>query len=234
MRRAPFLLAWGLLAGLLLVLPWGPLAADGLKDQVEDLARRHRFQLLGADVIADAPERVVDGDLDRRLAGLLDGFNHMILRDAAGRIETVRVTGLKGAAPPDRSFKVTVRTQRRGTGHFLEAVVMGQRPVRKRISMMVDTGASMVILPTSMMADLGFAEDDLHQAFLQTANGEVLGYTAKLRLVEVGRAIERDVPVAFVDDLLLGDNRLLGMSYLGRYVITVDDAANTLSLQKPE
>ncbi len=40
----------------------------------------------------------------------------------------------------------------------------------------------------------------------------------------------RDVAVSFIDDERLGGIMLLGMSYLGRYGLTIDDDNNLITL----
>jgi len=207
-----------------------------LRAQLEALADAHRIRLDGAQRVLDGPPRSAAGSLEAQLAVLLDGHNYVIQRDASGAITAVIVSGERSAAPPP-ARRVSVKTVRLGSNHFVEAVVMGERPVRTRLRLMLDTGASQVVLPKSMIEELGYGRPgnhDLLEAVLQTANGPVSGYLAKLRAVEVGPALETDVDVAFIDDDLLGGNKLLGMSFLGRFVVTLDDASGTLGLDVPD
>lgn len=207
----------------------GGAPAANLRAQIEALAAVHGFRLEGARRIEQAPPVRVTGSLDERIMDLLTDHDFAIVRDGNGIITKVLVSGIKNP-PPDPAIRVSVKTVRRGTGHYLDAVIMGRRPVRLKVSLLVDTGASMIVLPSSMMDDLGYTDSDLTDAVLQTANGEIPGRTGLLRHVEVGRAVSRDVAVAFVDDERLGDKMILGMSFLSRYVIIINDAANVLSL----
>jgi aspartyl protease family protein len=203
-----------------------------LRAQIQALVAAHGIQLEGANRIQDAPSRDTSGEFEARLRTLLDEHNFVIHRDVNGTITSVIVSGQRREAPePVRH--VSIKTVRRGSNHFVEAVVIGERSARTPVRLMLDTGASQVVLPKSMIEELGYAKagnNDLRQAVLQTANGAVDGYIGTLRRIEVGQAAETDVEVAFIDDELLGGNKLLGMSFLGRYVVTLDDAAATLGL----
>ncbi len=53
-----------------------------------------------------------------------------------------------------------------------------------------------------------------------------------LTSVEFGQAVERDVAVTFIDDSRLRGTMLLGMSFLGRYRLTIDDADNRITLSR--
>jgi len=202
-----------------------------LRAQIAALAKAHGFRIVGAERIDQAAPIEATGTLEDRIRLLLAGYNFAIVRGPSGGIAAVHVAGAKGP-PPELSAKISVKTLRRGANHFLDAVIMGQRPERRRVRLMVDTGASKVILPMSMIEPLGFRDDDLSDSTLQTANGEIPGKAGTLRSVEVGGAFRRDVAVAFVDDAGLGDNKLLGMSFLSRYIITIDDTANLITLEQ--
>ena len=202
-----------------------------LRAQIAALGKAHGFRIVGAQRIGQAAPVEATGTLEDRIRLLLAGYNFAIVRGPAGGIAAVHIAGAKGP-PPELSAKISVKTYRRGASHFLDAVIMGQRPERRRLRLMVDTGASKVILPMSMIEPLGFRDDDLSDATLQTANGEISGKVGTLRSVEIGGAFQRDVAVAFVDDAGLGDNKLLGMSVLSRYIITIDDTANLITLEQ--
>ena len=53
-----------------------------------------------------------------------------------------------------------------------------------------------------------------------------------VHFVEIGPEIVSDVEVAFVADEQLGDVRLLGMSVLGRYLVTIDDELDRITLER--
>jgi len=97
-------------------------------------------------------------------------------------------------------------------------------------SMLIDTGADRVVLPVSLMAALGLEPEELEQEQVQTANGVVEASIASLEAIWVGSKRIADVEVAFIDDQRLGGTALLGMSFLGRFNMTIDDAKNQLTL----
>jgi aspartyl protease family protein len=101
---------------------------------------------------------------------------------------------------------------RDGRGHFeVEARIEG-----RKLSFMVDTGASVIALTASDAARLG-----IHPAQrefvteVKTANGTVRAAPATLDKVEVGDLVVRDVAALVMPDEALSDN-LLGLSFLSR------------------
>jgi aspartyl protease family protein len=96
--------------------------------------------------------------------------------------------------------------------------------------LLVDTGASTVVLPNSMMEELGFKPNELRDGESQTAAGSVNVKLGQLYSVQVGHAHLRDVAVGFIDDDKLGEQPLLGMSFLGRFRLTIDDENNRVML----
>ena len=98
--------------------------------------------------------------------------------------------------------------------------------------MIVDTGATTIVLPSSLIERLGFIAGDLTDGLVETANRRVPGKKAVLTTVSIGETVERDVAVTFIDDSRLGGTMLLGMSFLGRYRLTIDDADSRITLSK--
>jgi aspartyl protease family protein len=109
-------------------------------------------------------------------------------------------------------------------------ILTGADGDRVTVPMIVDTGASTIVLPSSLIARLGFDEEALADGLMETANRRVKGKKAILASVEIGQAVQRDVAVAFIEDDRLGGAMLLGMSFLGRYRLTIDDAENRITL----
>ncbi len=106
----------------------------------------------------------------------------------------------------------SVIVPRDGRGHFqVDARIEG-----RKLSFMVDTGASVIALTASDAARLG-----IHPAQrefvteVKTANGTVRAAPVKLDEVEVGDLVVRDVAALVMPDEALSDN-LLGLSFLSR------------------
>ena len=95
------------------------------------------------------------------------------------------------------------------SGHYLVEAVVNGAPV----TLLVDTGASDIVLTLEDAERLGFQPRNLRytQRFA-TANGEVRGAPVVLREVRIGQFRQFDVP-ASVNEAPLGVS-LLGMSFL--------------------
>src|ERR1700694_2562712 len=95
-------------------------------------------------------------------------------------------------------------------GHFqIEARVDG-----RRLSFMVDTGASTIALTASAAARLGIhpAPRDF-TANVRTANGSVRAAPVRLNVIRVDGLVVRDVAALVIADEALSEN-LLGLSFL--------------------
>jgi aspartyl protease family protein len=121
-----------------------------------------------------------------------------------------RTRGLPRTAPQSAPVSVTLVADSRG--HFLvEPMVNGTR-----LRMMVDTGASLVVLPREDARRIGINPMPLDfRATVSTANGSVLVAPVVLKEIKVGDVTVRDVPAAVFPDnkLQIG---LLGMSFLSK------------------
>jgi aspartyl protease family protein len=106
----------------------------------------------------------------------------------------------------------SVSLPRGNGGHFwTEARIDG-----RRIELVVDTGASHIALRASDAARLGIHPVPRdYTAKVHTANGITLAALVRLRSVEVGGIVVRDLPALVHSDEGLGVN-LLGMSFLSR------------------
>jgi aspartyl protease family protein len=86
----------------------------------------------------------------------------------------------------------------------------------RRLSFMVDTGASVIALTESSAANIGIrpSRSD-YNAPVSTANGVVKAARARLDSVDIGGLEVRDVDAMVLPDGVLSEN-LLGLSYLSR------------------
>jgi clan AA aspartic protease (TIGR02281 family) len=214
-----------------LAFAMAPAAAEDLDAALQRLGRSHGFAVVGLDRLRGAEAREVQGEISSRIEALLADFNYAIERGPNGEIARVAVLGRKRhiAPPPDHA---TVATTRRGRHHVVEALVRGNAAAPLALPLMVDTGASMVVLPASLMAPLGFRADELKIATMQTANQPVEGRVGVLRSVSVGGMAASEVRVAFIEDPLLDGAMLLGMSYLAHFRFTIDDKSDRILLTR--
>lgn len=219
-----------LAAALALACLAGPALAETLWDQIEAVARDEDIAVEGLELLGDAPARpAAAGGPAERLRSLLVGYNYVLLHDPEGRPDRLRITGLKGPRPetPPRN---AVATLRRGPHHLVEATVTGPRGRRETVTLIVDTGATTVVLPESMIARLGFPPESLADGWARTANGPVPVKLATLPRLALGALQARDVAVSFIADERLDGQALLGMSFLERFRFTLDDEADRLIL----
>jgi aspartyl protease family protein len=145
---------------------------------------------------------------------LLAGYSY---RDELGRI-AYRIAG--ELSPPGASIGVeqgqagerAVRIRKRGDGHFVARVSVEGASV----SMLVDTGASTVVLRQSDARLLGVDTRNLRYTVpVQTANGLAYAAHARLREVSIGSITLRNVDALVAQPGALKES-LLGMSFLSR------------------
>ncbi|MGB5777220.1 MAG: retropepsin-like aspartic protease [Sedimenticolaceae bacterium] len=202
--------------------PYGNLAA-----QVEALAEQGGFSLVGLSRLEDVPARSVAGPPQQQLQVLLRGYNYVMTE------QKLIVLGKKRWAPPIPKDTV-LPTRRKGLHHVVDATVVGISEAELQVGLMIDTGASVSVLPLSMAAELGLLHDTMAEREVQTAKGKVQAKIGILTALRLGNQEITGVEVAFIEDAMLGGNRLLGMNVLGRYRIILDDQRNQLTLSPLE
>ena len=140
------------------------------------------------------------------------------------------------AVETDGPKTLTLKTSRNGPHHIIRAALVGPNGRTHMMSFIVDTGATDMVLPASMIAKLGFRESELSEESVQTANGVAYALRGQLRSVELGGPDNSDVvqrvPVMFLSDEDTGGQALMGMSVLRRYSMTIEDAEDRIILVK--
>lgn len=123
-------------------------------------------------------------------------------------------------APPGSTVAVettdtgerAVRVRRRPDGHFMARVAVNGSPV----TMLVDTGASTVVLRPADAERAGIALKDLAFSVpVQTANGTTYAAPARIRSISIGGIELRDVEALVSKPGNLKES-LLGMTFLKR------------------
>jgi aspartyl protease family protein len=207
---------------------------------LQRLATANGFELTGLEHTREAMSRVDTDALYPRLRELLDRFNSVIVQGPGDKIERVIILGPKvpvaapvadaPAAEVNADHDIVVHTVRRGTAHAVNASLEGEGGQRISRTLVVDTGADLVVLPASLVPQLGLAAGAMQQREMQTANGKVSARIGTLPALWLGDTRIAGVAAAFIDDEKLGNNALLGMSVLGRYRMTMDDQHSLLTL----
>lgn len=113
---------------------------------------------------------------------------------------------------PNSADKLTgqqeVMLQRDLSGHYrAEAFINGVK-----VPVMVDTGATDVAISKAFADQLGLKS--INAVTTHTANGDTVSYMTRLQEVRLGGLIAKDVSASITPNL--GDEMLLGMSFLGR------------------
>ena len=105
---------------------------------------------------------------------------------------------------------------RNRAGHYVaEGEING-----RRVTFLLDTGATWVALPLALGRELGLKRGAA--VTLQTANGPAVGYQTRLASVRLGPLELRDVAAVMADGLD-AEAVLLGMSFLKRVEFTQRD-----------
>lgn len=104
-----------------------------------------------------------------------------------------------------------VKLRRHASGHYLHQGRINGHGV----TFLVDTGATAVALPESLAGSLGVRRGASRTVL--TAAGPTQGYQAKLEIVEIGGLSLRQVDAIILPGLELGQQVLLGMSFLAGF-----------------
>ncbi len=211
-----------------MALPSHGVQAETLRSQLEKLATVNSIVIEGLDRLADEPSREVPGNAEQQIKALLANYNFVMV-GGKDKIERLTITSLKQISPRPRNNGV-VKTQRLGSHHQVQALLNGPNDVEIGVSLLVDTGATTLVLPDSMIARLGFKPGELQAGQSQTAGGSIAVKMGFLKSVKVGDAVAENVPVSFISDKKLNGARLLGMSFLSRFRFSLDDENNELIL----
>jgi clan AA aspartic protease (TIGR02281 family) len=115
---------------------------------------------------------------------------------------------------------------------MVSVAISGNGSIWQTLDMIIDTGADLVVLPESMINQLGLADSTFTRQKMQTANGMTEAKIGMLQELRIAGETLENVEAAFIPDSLLGKNRLLGMSVLGRYQINIDDKSQLITLFK--
>ena len=203
-------------------------AATSLEGQLRELAEKQGFAIEGLSRLADEPVGNSEGTPLEQVRHLLQGYNYVVTQARPGVLEKVRIISPRSAGGSSRN--AAIQTHRVGAHHQVDAVLVGPSSMAKTLPLMIDTGASTIVLPASMISELGFTAEDLHDGRSQTASGEEPIKIGQLRSVRVGAVSASSVTVSFMPDNKLKGNKLLGMSFLQRFKVTIDDENNEFIL----
>ena len=205
-----------------------------LLQQVHSLQVRMNIQITGLENIEPEEDKVMaTGSLEQQIEQVLASYNLIISRNAKKQIAHIVIIDKK-PNPDDHSEdqRIVLPTSRKGNHFLVPVAISGNGSQWQTLDMIIDTGADLVVLPESLIKQLGFAENSLSQRKMQTANGTTIAKTGTLQKLEIAGETVENVAAAFIPDELLGKHSLLGMSFLGRYQINIDDKTQLFTLIK--
>ncbi len=217
-----------LFAGLTLVaLSVHAQDTDDLYQQIQALQNTMHIQITGLEKIHNEEKIRVSGTQEQQIQQLFADFNHVVSRNTKGQIERIVIINKKQQADEQR---IVLPTNAEGNHRMVPVAVSGDGRLWQNLDMLIDTGADLVVLPDSMIAQIGLADSNFVRENIQTANGMVEAKIGNLKELRIAGETIENVAVAFIADALLGKNSLLGMSVLGRYKLTIDDKDQTVTL----
>ncbi len=200
-----------------------------LFQQIQSLQSRMNIQITGLERIRNEETIITSGSEEEQIEQLLAPFNHIISRNTKGKIERIVIINKKQKPEIKR---IVLPTSLQGN-HFVVSVdISGDGSLWQTLDMIIDTGADLVVLPESMIPKLGLSGRAFTRKKMQTANGLTEAKIGLLKELKIAGESLENVEAAFIADPLLGNNRLLGMSVLGRYQINIDDKSQLITFFK--
>ncbi|PUA16760.1 TIGR02281 family clan AA aspartic protease [Glaciimonas sp. PCH181] len=140
-----------------------------------------------------------------RLTGATNETATLVVK---GKVQVIRIGEFVSRSAPSANASATLKVN--GAGHFI-----AQGQINGGIvTMMVDTGATVIALPADDAIRLGIDYKKGQKTSMSTANGVTTAYTVRLNSVKVG-----DIELSQVDASVLETGLpmiLLGMSFLNR------------------
>jgi aspartyl protease family protein len=201
----------------------------GLLEQIQSLQSSLNIRIKGLERIRNEAIGITSGSQEQQIEQLLASFNHIISRNAEGKIERIVIINKKEKPELNR---IVLPTHFQGNHFIVSVAISGNGKIWQTLDMIVDTGADLVVLPESMIDQLGLADNTFTQHQMQTANGMAEAKVGLLEELRIAGENIKNVQAAFVPDDLLGKNSLLGMSVLGRYQINIDENTQLITLFK--
>ena len=203
--------------------------ADDLFQQIQSLQSRMNIQITGLERIQNEKKVMTTGSLEQQVEQALASYNHIISRSAKGQIERIVIINKKQKTEAER---IVLPTSLQGNHFMVSVAISGNGSSWQTLDMIIDTGADLVVLPESMINQLGLEDSAFIRKKMQTANGMTEAKIGKLQELRIAGETVENVEAAFIPDALLGKNCLLGMSVLGRYQINIDDKTQLITLFK--
>ncbi|NOT13499.1 MAG: clan AA aspartic protease [Methylococcaceae bacterium] len=203
--------------------------SDSLFQQIQTLQSQMAIQIIGMERIQNEDKVMTSGNPEQQIQQLFASFNHVVSRNAKGQIERIVIINKKQKQDEQG---IVLPTNAQGSHRTVPVAISGDGSLWQNLDMVIDTGADLVVLPDSLIAQIGLDDSNFSHEKIQTANGTVDAKIGKLKELKIAGETVEDVATAFIPDALLGKNSLLGMSVLSHFRITIDDKMQTVTLFK--
>ena len=203
--------------------------SDDLFAQIQALQNQNNIQITGLERIQNTDKIMTSGNIEQQVKQLFAAYNHVVSRNTKGQIERIVIVNKKQKRKDNR---IVLPTSPQGNHFTVSVALSGDGRIWQTVDMVIDTGADLVVLPESMIDQLGLTDSKFTLGKMQTANGIADAKIGLLQELKIAGESVENVEVAFIADQLLGENRLLGMSFLGRYQVNIDDKARLVTLIK--
>ncbi|MEQ1622237.1 MAG: retropepsin-like aspartic protease [Methylococcales bacterium] len=200
-----------------------------LFEQILMLQSQTKIEIVGMERIENEPKALIRGNTEQQIQQLFASFNHIISRNTKGQIERIVIVNKK---EKQEGSRIVLPTKHQGNHLIVPVSISGTGKFWKTMDMLIDTGADLVVLPESMIDQLGMRDSTFTTEKIQTANGTIDAKIGTLQELKIAGETVENIPAAFIADAQLGSNSLLGMSVLGRFQVTIDDQAQTITLFK--
>ncbi len=197
--------------------------------QIQALQNQNKIQITGLERIQNTEKVMTSGSLEQQIQQLFAPYNHIVSRNAKGKVERIVIINKK---QKHNDSRIVLPTTLQGNHFTVSIGLSGDGRIWQTVDMVIDTGADLVVLPESMIEQLGLTDSKFTPGKMQTANGMADAKIGLLQEVKIAGETVENVEVAFIADQLLGENKLLGMSVLGRYQVNIDDEARLITLIK--
>jgi aspartyl protease family protein len=228
-KKLKFLCACSLMLIVLNALAENTDKSENLLTQIQSLQNQTGIQIEGLDKIQNDIKASSNGNSEQQIKQLFADYNHISIRNKKGKVERIVILNKK---QPQKDNRIVLPATRQGSHFTVETAISGDGRIWQNVDMVLDTGADLVVLPESMIAAIGLSGGTFTPAKMQTANGEADAKIGILKELRIAGEIVENVEVAFVEDRLLGESRLLGMSVLGRFQLNIDDKNQLITLIK--
>ena len=203
-------------------IPGAAVTLEGFGSTVTDPLGRFRFSSVPA-----GSYRIVAGR-----EGFSTESRHLFIVGGRRNEVVIRLSGSGPLVSPYDGAEVVVPIERLGAAIMVRALVNEQFST----AFIVDTGATLTSISREAAEAIGIRADaDTPTVSLRTAGGIVQGLLVQLESVNVGGAEAREVRAVVLDIPQLPRDvaGLLGLSFLGRFKVSIDVENGQMVLGQP-